>query len=56
MGLGEDASDNKKLKSCIDDLSLIAGQKPVITKFKNQFQILKLERLKCWCESNFKVL
>ena len=36
MGLGEDASDNKKLKSCIDDLSLIAGQKPVITKFKKR--------------------
>ena len=26
MGLGEDASDGKKLKSCADDLTLIAGQ------------------------------
>ena len=34
MGLGEDASDGKKLKACADDMSLIAGQKPVITKFK----------------------
>ena len=34
MGLGEEASDGKKLKSCIDDMSLITGQKPVITKFK----------------------
>ena len=34
MGLGEDASDGKKLKSCIDDMSLIAGQKAVTTKFK----------------------
>ena len=34
MGLGEDASDGKKLKACLDDLALIAGQKPVITKFK----------------------
>ena len=34
MGLGEDASDGKKLKSCVDDLALIAGQKPIITKFK----------------------
>ena len=34
MGLGEDAADGKKLKSCIDDMSMIAGQKPVITKFK----------------------
>ena len=41
MGLGEDASDNKKLKSCIDDLSL--KQKPVTTKFKNH-QILKQEK------------
>ena len=44
MGLGEDASDGKKLKACADDMSLIAGQKPVITKFKNLFQILKLEK------------
>ena len=35
MGLGEDASDGKKLKSCTDDMALIAGQKPIITKFKN---------------------
>ena len=34
MGLGEDASDGKKLKSCVDDMALIAGQKPIITKFK----------------------
>ena len=41
MGLGEDASDGKKLKACVDDMALIAGQRPVITKFKNQFQTLK---------------
>ena len=46
MGLGEDASDGKKLKACVDDMSLITGQKPVITKFKNQFQILKQERVR----------
>ena len=34
MGLGQDASDGKKIKACSDDLSMIAGQKPVITKFK----------------------
>ena len=27
MGLGEDASDGKKLKSCVEDMALIAGQK-----------------------------
>ena len=31
MGLGEDASDGKKLKSCADDMALIAGQKPIKT-------------------------
>ena len=34
MGLGEDAADGKKLKACVDDMSLITGQKPIITKFK----------------------
>ena len=28
MGLGEDASDSKKMKACVDDLALISGQKP----------------------------
>ena len=45
MGLGEDAADGKKLKACVDDMSLITGQKPIITKFKNQFQILKLGKV-----------
>ena len=36
MGLGEEASDGKKLKACADDLALIAGQKPVTTKFKKR--------------------
>ena len=41
MGLGEDASDSKKLKACLDDLALIAGQKPVITKFKKSISNFK---------------
>jgi len=32
MGLGLDATDNKILKSAEDDLAVIAGQKPQITK------------------------
>ena len=36
MGLGEDASDGKKLKACTDDMALIAGQKPVITAERNK--------------------
>ena len=44
MGLGEDASDGKKLKSCVDDMSLIAGQKPVITKFKKSISNFKTRK------------
>ena len=31
MGLGADASDGKKIKSCVEDISLITGQKAVVT-------------------------
>ena len=44
MGLGEDASDGKKLKACADDMSLIAGQKPVITKFKKSISNFKTRK------------
>ena len=44
MGLGEDASDGKKIKACVDDLSLIAGQKPVITKFKKSISNFKTRK------------
>ena len=44
MGLGEDASDNKKLKSCVDDMALIAGQKPIITKFKKSISNFKTRK------------
>ena len=44
MGLGEDASDNKKLKSSADDMALIAGQKPVITKFKKSISNFKTRK------------
>ena len=44
IGLGEDASDGKKLKACVDDLALIAGQKPVITKFKKSISNFKTRK------------
>ncbi len=44
MGLGEDASDGKKLKTCIDDMSLITGQKPVVTKFKKSISNFKTRK------------
>ena len=44
MGLGEDASDGKKIKACVDDLALIAGQKPIITKFKKSISNFKTRK------------
>ena len=44
MGLGEDASDGKKLKACAEDLALISGQKPVITKFKKSISNFKTRK------------
>ena len=44
MGLGEDASDGKKIKSCVEDMSLIAGQKPIITKFKKSISNFKTRK------------
>jgi large subunit ribosomal protein L5 len=44
MGLGEEASDSKKLKACTEDMSLITGQKPVITKFKKSISNFKTRK------------
>ena len=44
MGLGEDASDGKKIKACVEDMALIAGQKPVITKFKKSISNFKTRK------------
>ena len=44
MGLGEDASDGKKLKACVEDMALIAGQKPIITKFKKSISNFKTRK------------
>jgi large subunit ribosomal protein L5 len=44
MGLGEDASDGKKIKACIEDMALITGQKPVITKFKKSISNFKTRK------------
>ena len=41
MGLGPDGSDQKKMKSCINDISAITGQYPVITKFKKSISNFK---------------
>ena len=44
MGLGADASDKKKLKSCIDDMSLISGQMPVVTRFRKSISNFKTRK------------
>jgi len=44
IGLGEDATDNKKIKSSQDDLSSIAGQKAIVTKFKKSIANFKTRK------------
>ena len=44
MGLGLDANDKKKLQNCIEDISLISGQKPVVTKFKKSISNFKTRK------------
>ena len=44
MGLGADANDKKKLQNCVEDMSLIAGQKPIITKFKQSISNFKTRK------------
>ena len=44
MGLGTNGNDKKILQNCIEDLSLISGQKPVITKFKKSISNFKTRK------------
>ena len=44
MGLGLEANDKKKLQNCIEDMSLISGQKPVVTKFKKSISNFKTRK------------
>ena len=44
MGLGKDGGDKKVLQNCIEDMSLISGQKPVITKFKKSISNFKTRK------------
>ena len=44
MGVGEAVSDSKVINKAIEDLSLITGQKPVITKAKKSIAGLKLRK------------
>ena len=44
MGLGKDAQDKKKLQNCIEDISLISGQKPIVTRFKKSISNFKTRK------------
>ena len=44
IGLGEDATDAKKIKACQDDLTSIAGQKAVVTKFRKSIANFKTRK------------
>ncbi len=44
MGLGLDGNDSKILKTCGEDLAKIAGQKPVITRFKKSIANFKTRK------------
>jgi len=44
MGLGADANDKKKLQNCIEDMALITGQKPIVTKFKKSISNFKTRK------------
>ena len=44
MGLGVDGNDNKIIKSCEEDLAMIAGQKPTITIFKKSISNFKTRK------------
>ena len=42
MGIGEAVNDTKKVKSAVADMTLIAGQRPVVTKAKNSIAGFKV--------------
>ena len=44
MGVGEAASDSKKIESATTDLTTITGQKPIITKAKKSIAGFKLRK------------
>ena len=55
MGLGLDGGDKKILQNCIEDISLISGQKPVVTKFKKSISNFKTrKRSSSWSKSYFE--
>ena len=44
MGVGEAVADSKKIQAALDNLTQIAGQKPVVTKAKKSIATYKLRQ------------
>ena len=44
MGLGLNANDKKILQNCVEDMSLISGQKPIVTQFKKSISNFKTRK------------
>ena len=44
MGLGADSGDKKIVQNSIEDISLISGQKPIVTKFKKSISNFKTRK------------
>lgn len=44
MGVGEAAADSKKLQAALEELTLIAGQKPVVTRARKSIANFKLRQ------------
>jgi large subunit ribosomal protein L5 len=42
MGVGEAVADSKKIKSAVNEMALISGQRPVVTKAKKSVATFKL--------------
>jgi large subunit ribosomal protein L5 len=55
MGVGEGSQDKKKVTTAANEMELIAGQKPVITKAKNSIATFKLrEGMPIGCKVNLR--
>jgi large subunit ribosomal protein L5 len=44
MGLGADSNDKKIIENCIEDMSLISGQKPIVTVYKKSIANFKTRK------------
>ena len=44
MGVGEAINDKKFLEKAVEDLTLIAGQKPLVTKARKSVANFKIKR------------